>query len=154
MIRPLVFHPNDILRAVAYDCNDSDKAAQVARDLLDTLEETKGHGLAAVQIGEMVQVFAAQDEGGVMRVYANPRILATSGSTKTREGCLSLPGVYGKVKRPRKIKVQMIEVDPVKGLGEQVILEMSGFAAVIVQHEIDHLNGILFIDKLIEPLET
>lgn len=149
MIRELVIHPDERLRAVAYDVNDYERAQTVRRDLLDTMADCGAHGLAAVQIGEMVRMFAVDMGEQGVKVYANPVIKASSGSTKTREGCMSLPGVYGVVKRPRKIKVEVNEVT-INGMCEREVLELSGFVAVVVQHEIDHLDGVLFIDKIME----
>jgi peptide deformylase len=127
--------------------NDPEQASRVALDLEDTMRFTGAHGLAAVQIGETIQMFAVLLNGEIA-VFANPRILSSSGSTKTREGCLSLPGVYGIVKRPRKIAVEVTRL--VRGVAQtREVLSLHGFEAVVVQHEIDHLNGVLFTDKLV-----
>lgn len=149
MQRELVIYPDDRLRAVSYEVNCPDTIRRVAADLLDTMGATEAAaGLAAVQIGELVQMFAVKIDGGV-QVFTNPRLISASGSTKTREGCLSIPGSFGVVKRPRKIAVEVNRV--VGGVAqEREVLHLHGFTAVVFQHEMDHLNGVLFTDKLID----
>ncbi len=127
------------------------------RDTLKTQKDPEGVGLAAPQIGKNLKIFLLNHEG-VERVVINPEILET-GETKTKkvkvkkqkkgdnllEGCLSLPYYYGSLKRNSIIKIKYKNEQ-----GKEIIEEFTGFLAQIVQHEIDHLNGILFIDRIIE----
>lgn len=144
--RELVIHPDERLRAVARPVSDDIEALRVRADLLATLPE-HGDGLAAPQIGEPVRMILVRD-GDALHVWANPVVLHAAGSTKTREGCLSIPGVFGRVKRPRKIRVEVTPVNEA-GMLARCTYELGGFPAVVCQHEIDHLDGVLFIDKLI-----
>lgn len=101
-----------------------------------------GVGLAATQIGLNKRIIAVQ-EGNSVVVYANPEIIKSSASIyESEEGCLSVPGIFGLVERAKKIRFRGINRH-----GRRVELDASGFQATIYQHEIDHLNGVLFIDK-------
>lgn len=104
--------------------------------------EADGIGLAATQIGLNKRIIAVL-EGEQISVYANPEIIKASTTTiENEEGCLSVPGVYGIVDRAKKIRFRAINRH-----GRKVEFDASGFQGTIYQHEIDHLNGILFIDK-------
>jgi peptide deformylase len=104
-----------------------------------------GVGLAAPQIGIKERIIAVQEKEKI-GVYANPEILKRSPATQIgEEGCLSVPGVFGTVERAKRITVRAIDRH-----GRTVEMELSGFPAVIFQHEIDHLDGVLFIDKVKE----
>ncbi len=150
MIRDLVIHPDERLRAVSVEINDNVKALEVRADLLDTMASTGAHGLAAVQIGEHVRMFAIDEHKLGVKVYANPVLKEVGGPLKKcEEGCMSLPGTFGIVKRRRSIVVEVSEVTS-EGIRPRVTLEIAGFAAVVWQHEIDHMDGVLFIDKLAE----
>jgi len=108
-----------------------------------------GVGLAAPQIGIQERIIAVQERDGVA-VYANPEITKRSDATQVgEEGCLSVPGVFGNVERAKRIAVSALNRH-----GRRIELNLSGFPAVIFQHEIDHLDGILFIDKMKETKGT
>ena len=114
-------------------------------DLIDTLANTgNGIGLAAVQIGLLKRMFIVniEDEGG-LRVYVNPEIIETRGEQINTEGCLSIPNYWGEVKRPEWIKVRAQDRH-----GETFELEAEGLLAICICHENDHLDGVLFTDKL------
>ncbi|MEK7111905.1 MAG: peptide deformylase [Patescibacteria group bacterium] len=129
------------------------KVLAIVKDLKDTLsvqKEPEGVGLAAPQIGKFLRIFVMLDAGEIKAVI-NPKVIRVSkeGSTKLKkgelmEGCLSLPNYYGPLKRPKKITIKYLNEE-----GNETTEEFVGFTAQIVQHEIDHLNGILFIDRLL-----
>ena len=121
-------------------------------DMTETMHEAKGVGLAAPQIGiaKRLITVAPGEEEPVWQLI-NPRILNASGEAVDVEGCLSIPGVYGEVPRYEQITVEAQDRD-----GQMLKLNLSGFHARIFQHEIDHLDGILFIDRatrLLDPAE-
>ena len=122
---------------------------RLIRDLLETMVEYNGVGLAAPQVHVPVQVVICggeeDEEGRVqVRVLINPEITPTSEEPfGMYEGCLSLPGLRGYVERQAAVSVKAFNEK-----GEEVALDLSGFAAVVVQHECDHLDGVLFVDRL------
>lgn len=116
-------------------------------DMADTMYEAEGVGLAAPQVGVLRRVIIVDIGQGLIELI-NPEILSTEGEESAAEGCLSLPNRSGEVIRPKKVKV--------KGLnraGEETIIEATDLLARALCHEIDHLDGILFIDKVIETEE-
>lgn len=110
-------------------------------DMAETMYKSGGVGLAAPQVGILRRVVVF-DSGEGLRKLINPVILEKSGEQIEVEGCLSIPGVYGEVKRPYEVKVKALDVD-----GKESVIEGQGLPAVIMSHEIDHLDGILFTDK-------
>ena len=119
---------------------------KIAADLLKALHDGKGIGLAGPQIGIMERIFVIHIEGGAPHVFINPSIIETSQElAKYEEGCLSIPGFYADIVRPVKIKVQAWNE-----AGRPFTLEVSGLPARVILHEYDHLDGILFIDRLPE----
>jgi peptide deformylase len=153
-VRRIRVYGDPVLREKARDVEEVDESARgVAQDLLDTLREGEdGIGLAANQIGETVRVIAVAppNEAGertVPRAFINPRIVEKGGRILSEEeGCLSVPGIYEVVKRPDRIRVQGLTVD-----GEEIDEEHTGMAARVFLHEVDHLNGVLFVDR-VSPL--
>jgi len=123
-----------------------DNIKQLLDDMLETMYKTNGVGLAAPQIGINKQLFVI-DIGDGPRKIINPEILEMSEECNdSDEGCLSVPGIYKKVKRADKIKVKYLNEN-----GDTIEEEMEGFLAKAFQHENDHLNGVLFVDR-ISPL--
>ncbi len=132
------------------------KILSIIKDLKDTLaiqKDPEGVGLAAPQIGKNLRIFVANFKN-FKRVVINPEILSLTKPAKSKkrkaknkimEGCLSLPHYYGPLARAQKIKVKYINEN-----NEEIVEEFEGFQAQIVLHEIDHLNGILFVDRIIE----
>jgi peptide deformylase len=119
---------------------------KTARMMLDALEKAKGIGLAGPQIGFMKRLFVIHIEGDIPRVFINPSIIETSQETmKYEEGCLSLPGIWADVVRPKLVKVQAWNER-----GRPFTLEAEGILARAILHEYDHLEGVLFIDRLSE----
>ena len=110
-------------------------------DMYETMYEAQGVGLAAVQIGKLKRLIVIDDYEGTKIVLINPERVAEEGSSEALEGCLSVPERVGKVKRFEKIKIKYTDRD-----GEEKTLEAEDFLARIIQHEMDHLEGILYTD--------
>jgi peptide deformylase len=136
-----------ILRQKAKPVKDiNDEIRKTARDMIDAMHSDKGVGLAGPQIGLLRRIFVTHAEGDEARVFINPSIIWTSQEQVLyEEGCLSVPGIWADVKRPGKIKIQAWNEK-----GRAFTLEASGMLARVIQHEYDHLEGILFIDRLDE----
>jgi peptide deformylase len=123
------------------------ETAQTAREMINALRDGKGVGLAGPQIGLLQRIFVVSIAGDEPRVFINPSIIETSPETvKYEEGCLSLPGVWADVMRPKTVKVQAWNEK-----GRPFTLEAGGILGRVIQHEYDHLEGVLFIDRLSEP---
>lgn len=115
---------------------------RLADDMLETMHAAQGIGLAAPQVGRRERVFVCQVEGDPMALF-NPEILAGEGSIRGEEGCLSIPDVFGDVERRASVRVRALDRE-----GKTVEVEGEELLARCLQHEIDHLNGRLFIDYL------
>lgn len=149
-IRPLSFLPAPVLRKVAEPVESvNDDIRQLMEDMLETMRHEHGLGLAAPQIGLSVRVIVmdCSDEDAkepVIWKMANPEIISSSEDTASmEEGCLSIPGYRGEVTRPAEVEVKYLDET-----GTENIMKADGLLAACVQHEIDHLNGKLFIDYL------
>ena len=117
-------------------------------DMLETMYAAPGIGLAAIQVGEPVRVIvmdlAREGEEPAPRHFVNPKILWASEETAPyEEGCLSVPEIYDEVERPARVKIKYLNYK-----GEEVVEDCEGLYAVCIQHEMDHLDGVLFIDHL------
>ena len=149
MPRPLVILPDPQLRQVSEPIGAiTEEIRTLARDMLETMYDAPGIGLAAIQIGVpkrlVVIDLAKADEERKPMVLVNPEITWSSEEKRTyEEGCLSIPEYYEEVERPDRVKFRYRNLD-----GETVEAEADGVLATCVQHEIDHLNGVLFIDHL------
>ncbi|WP_298678989.1 peptide deformylase [uncultured Lentibacter sp.] len=150
MIRPIIIHPDPRLKKVCAPVPDlSDALRSLADDMLQTMYDAPGIGLAAPQIGVLSRVIVmdcVKEEGEAPKplVMFNPEIIAASDEQNTYdEGCLSIPDQYGEVTRPKVVDVRWIDRD-----GHEQSDTFDGLWATCVQHEIDHLNGKLFIDHL------
>lgn len=158
MIRPIYLYGSGVLRekALPADIGKKEEIRQLVTDLWDTLAESEGCGLAAPQIGESVRVVVVDGDvmadvydylKGFKRTFINPVVLDESQETSTyNEGCLSVPGVYCDVVRPKKIKVEYYDENL-----EKHTEEFDNFAARMIQHEFSHLDGVLFTD-LVAPI--
>lgn len=143
--------PDPVLRQVAQPLTLVDaRVKQLAEDMMETMYEAEGIGLAAPQVGlldrMLVMDIAAGDEGAAKKPYCliNPEITWKSEATSVyREGCLSIPEQYAEVTRPAEVRVKYLNP-----LGKEEEMHATGLLATCVQHEIDHLNGVLFIDYL------
>jgi peptide deformylase len=148
-IRPILVHPDPRLRKPAAPVEAIDEGVRaLAADMLATMYEAPGIGLAATQLGVMKQIFvmdcAGKDEEPEPMVLINPEVVWRSDETATsEEGCLSIPEVYEDVTRPARVRVRWLGLD-----GTAHEAEFAERRAVCVQHEIDHLQGRLFIDYL------
>jgi len=148
-IKPLVLLPDPILRQPSKTVERvDDDLRRLADDMLETMYDAPGIGLAAVQVGEplrmLVMDVAKEDEEKQPFVLVNPQIVATGDDVSTyEEGCLSIPDYYAEVERPAAVTVKYLDRD-----GKEQTLAADGMLATCVQHEIDHLNGVLFIDHI------
>ncbi|MGH8292646.1 MAG: peptide deformylase [Gammaproteobacteria bacterium] len=120
---------------------------RLAADMLETMYAAPGIGLAATQVGadQRLIVVDVSEQGNEPRVFINPEILARSGTETMQEGCLSVPGVFEEVERAASVRVRALD-----GNGQTLEFDADGLLAVCIQHEIDHLNGKLFVDYLSE----
>lgn len=154
-LRPLVILPDSQLRLVSKPVEAVTPAVRtLVEDMFDTMYDAPGIGLAAIQIGEPVRVVtidlskpAPEGEPPVPKepqVFINPEITWSSDDLGTyEEGCLSIPEYYEEVERPARVQVRFMDLD-----GQTREIEADGLLATCLQHEIDHLNGVLFIDHL------
>ncbi len=143
-IREVVKNPDPILRKVCRPVENFDeKLAQLLDDMKDTMYDMDGCGLAAPQIGILRRICVIDVGDGAIELV-NPRIIKASGSQNESEGCLSCPGVWGVTDRPRKVKVRFFD-----RYGDEYEIAGDGLLARALCHEIDHLDGILFMDKVI-----
>jgi peptide deformylase len=139
---------NELLRRKSEPVKDIDGEIQkIAEDMIEALHEGKGVGLAGPQVGLLKRIFVVHIEGDAPRVFINPSIIGTSQETvKYEEGCLSIPGVWADVIRSKSVQVQAWNEK-----GRPFNLEAEGILARVILHECDHLEGILFIDRLSVP---
>lgn len=147
-IRKIYQYPEPVLRKKAEDVKDfSDELQQLIEDMADTMYDAPGIGLAAPQVGESIRLLIVDlRSDGEKREYLtviNPEIVASEGTQVDEEGCLSVPDLTANVNRFKKITLRYQDKD---GNDQEIIAEDR--FAVVLQHEIDHLNGILFIDHL------
>ena len=120
---------------------------KIAGELVENLHAGRGVGLAGPQVGLLERIFAVHIKGDEPRIFINPSIIETSPETvKYEEGCLSIPGIFADVTRPWRIKIQAWNEK-----GRPFTLAADGVLARVILHEYDHLEGILFIDRLSEP---
>lgn len=146
-LRNIRFVGDEILRK---KCRNVDKIDHRIRILIDDMAETMynadGAGIAAPQVGVLKRIVVIDVGQGRINLI-NPEIIETEGSREVEEGCLSIPGKWGKVIRPERVKVKAIDDN-----GEEFILNSDGELAKAICHELDHLDGILFIDKMLEEI--
>jgi peptide deformylase len=148
-IKPLIILPDPLLRQVSKPVERVDSTVlKFARDMLDTMYDAPGIGLAAIQVGEPLRLvvidLAKEDETPAPQIFINPEIVASGrGANVHEEGCLSIPDYYAEVERPDTVTVRYVDGD-----GKQQEILADGLLATCLQHEIDHLNGVLFIDHI------
>lgn len=125
----------------------SEEVRELMEDMVDTMQNAEGVGLAAPQVGESLRLFVVDlgiiRDGAEPRAFLNPEILSADGESKVEEGCLSIPEVTEEVVRPERITVRYTTID-----GETREEECDGMLARVIQHEIDHLNGVFFVDRI------
>jgi peptide deformylase len=148
-IRPLVILPDARLRQVSTPVGAiDDEIRTLAADMLETMYDAPGVGLAAIQVGvtkRVVTIDTSKDENARQpQIFIDPEIVWASEEKRVYdEGCLSIPEYYGEVERPDRVRVRFRDLS-----GESREIEADGLLATCIQHEIDHLDGVLFIDHL------
>lgn len=148
-IKPLIILPDPVLRQVSKPIERVDAdLKRLADDMLETMYDAPGIGLAAIQIGVprrlLVIDVSREGEEKQPQVFVNPKIVKSSDERSVyEEGCLSIPDYYAEVERPATVSVEYLDRD-----GKEQTVEAHGLLATCLQHEIDHLNGILFIDYI------
>ena len=148
-IREILVVPNPVLKEVSQPvAKVDDELRALMDDMLETMYDAPGIGLAAIQIGVpkrvIVMDIAGPDEEKAPRYFVNPEIVWSSEDTAPyEEGCLSIPDIYDEVERPARVKLKYLNYQ-----GEEVVEDADGLFAVCIQHEMDHLQGVLFIDHL------
>jgi peptide deformylase len=148
-LREIITVPHPLLKKVSEPVERvDDELRALMDDMLETMYAAPGIGLAAVQVGVAKRVIvmdlAREGEDPQPRYFANPEIVWESDDIAVREeGCLSVPDVYDEVERPARVRMRYLNYQ-----GEQIEEEAEGLLAVCIQHELDHLNGVLFIDHL------
>lgn len=142
-LRKVVVRGDEILSKRCREVSEiTDRIRETLDDMVDTMREELGVGLAAPQVGVMRRMFVAEPEPGRVYYMINPDIYYEEGSEEEYEGCLSVPGLIGIVERPQKIRIRALDRD-----GVEQDYEFEGFDARVMCHENDHLNGVLYIDK-------
>lgn len=141
--RPVVKYPAPVLTQKAADvAKVSKKTSDTIDDMIRIMKKANGIGLAAPQIGLLQRIVVIAPTGKPIALI-NPVITRAEGQQVRLEGCLSIPGLYGEVER-----AAFVEVEAYDRKGKPVAFEMEGLAAQVIQHEVDHLDGVLFIDKV------
>ncbi len=152
-VRPVVLYPDPRLKVVIAPSSEIDENIRAAaQDLLDTMDgcPPRTVGIAAPQIGVLSRIAIVDTSrnpkypgGHGLLVLVNPEVIAHDGEQFFREGCLSLPDYTANIKRHAQVTVSALTLE-----GEQMTLDAEGFEAVVLQHEIDHLDGVLFLDRV------
>ena len=144
----IIPHPHPTLRVCSRPVRKVDaQLRNFVAQMLDLMYATDGVGLAANQVNLPLRLFVANPTGdrndGEELVVINPQIQFPKGNETAQEGCLSLPGIYGNVKRPKTIRISAYDLS-----GNSIEREVDGFLSRVIQHENDHLNGVLFFDRM------
>lgn len=144
MIKEIVKYPNPILRKRSEEIREiTEEIKKLAQDMKEVMLVNQGRGLAAPQVGLLKRIIVVQSIQGP-QVFFNPKIIKKSRETIIEEeGCLSFPGLFLKIKRAKEVVISSLNEK-----GEKISLKTEGLSARIFQHEIDHLDGILIIDRL------
>ena len=146
MLRKIVTFPNPILKKKAKAVKRfTSEIVRLIDDMIETMHKAPGVGLAAPQVGESIRVIVADIGKGAVALI-NPKILKKSGKQTCAEGCLSLPGIEASVERAALVVVTGLDRS-----GKKITLETKELLATVIQHEIDHLDGLVFIDRVSDP---
>lgn len=152
-VLPILSYPDPRLRTIAEPVKQVDEEIKtLISDMKETMYDAKGIGLAATQVDRHVQliVMDLSENGDSPRVFINPKVTPLAEEKAPyEEGCLSVPTVYDSVERPTKVKIEAMD-----GEGNAFTEEADGLLAVCIQHEMDHLNGVLFVDYLSKLKQT
>jgi len=146
MLRQILHYPDPRLRRQAEPVTEvTDEVRSLIADMAETMYEAPGVGLAAIQIGvaQRVVVIDISETRDQLRVFVNPEIVEADGKQALEEGCLSVPGIFEPVARAAHLRVRALDRD-----GQPFEYEADGFLATCIQHEIDHLEGKVFVDHL------
>lgn len=149
---PILRFPDSRLRKVAAPVTKiDDRIRRLAADMAETMYEAPGIGLAATQVDvhKRLVVIDVSEDKSQLRVFVNPEIESAEGLALGEEGCLSVPGIYDKVERAERVCVRYLDLD-----GNAQVLTAEGLLAVCIQHEIDHLDGKVFVDHLSQLKQT
>jgi peptide deformylase len=149
---PILRFPDARLKKVAVPVNKiDDSIKKLAADMAETMYEAPGIGLAATQVDvhKRVVVIDISEDKSDLRVFINPELVSCVGAQSGEEGCLSVPGIYDKVERAERVTVRYLDLD-----GKTQNLQAEGLLAVCIQHELDHLNGKVFVDHLSQLKQT
>ncbi len=150
-ILPIIKYPKEILRKTAEPISEiSEEIVTLATNMAETMYDAPGIGLAAPQVGVSKRLFVIdlgkdenEEKKSELLTFINPQIIESRGKMKYEEGCLSIPEIREYVERPSWVKVKALSIS-----GQEFELEAEGLLAICIQHELDHLNGVLFIDYL------
>ncbi|MCB9939006.1 MAG: peptide deformylase [Planctomycetaceae bacterium] len=150
MLLEIITYPHPTLRHKSKPIKRVDaELREVVREMFKLMYEAKGVGLAANQVDLPIRLFVANLEAdpdkGEEMVFINPVVSMPKGTEENEEGCLSLPGLYGNVVRPKKVRINAYNMQ-----GEEINADVEGLFSRVVQHETDHLDGVLFIDRMTE----
>jgi peptide deformylase len=151
-ILKILQYPDERLHKVARPVEKVDESTRkLVRDMAETMYSAPGVGLAATQVDvhKQIIVLDVSETHDQLQVFINPEIIASSGEEECEEGCLSLPGIYERVRRSAKVAVRALNEK-----GESFTLEAEGLLAVCVQHEMDHLLGKVFVEYLSQLKQT
>lgn len=149
---PILRFPDPRLKKVAVPVNKVDDGIRrLAADMAETMYEAPGIGLAATQVDvhKRLVVIDITEDKSALQVFVNPEIIEADGQKLGEEGCLSVPGIYDKVERAERVTVRYLDLE-----GQSRELQAEGLLAVCIQHEIDHLNGKVFVDHLSQLKQT
>lgn len=149
---PILRFPDIRLKKIAEPVQKIDDGIRkLVADMAETMYEAPGIGLAATQVDvhKQVVVIDVSEERNDLRVFINPRIASCDGMQTGEEGCLSVPGIYDKVERAERVTVHYLDLD-----GKSQSLTTDGLLAVCIQHELDHLQGKVFVDHLSQLKQT
>ena len=145
---PILIHPNDKLKRVAQPIDViTDETVALLDNLYETMVANDGIGIAAPQVGKNKRIAVVEVDEGDKIELINPEIIEAKGESIDVEGCLSIPHVYGTVKRADEVTVRYYDRE-----GEEIEVTAFGYLARAFQHEIDHLDGVLFVEKMIEQI--
>lgn len=148
-LRKILEDNHPVLRQPALEIIKINDAVQLLiDDMIETMLEAKGVGLAANQVGVSKRILIASTDNENICELINPRCVSAEGEEVGLEGCLSIPGKYGEVPRAMKLEIRALNRH-----GDEVKLEAEGLLARIIQHEMDHLDGVLFTDKALRMVE-
>jgi len=145
-IRNLRYEKDEILRKKSREVDDIDEKIQILiDDMIETMYKYNGVGLSAVQVGILKRVVVIDiDDGTGVKILINPKITKTKGEQEVEEGCLSFPNQYAKMIRPKEVTVEALDRN-----GKKIIIKAKDLLAQAIAHECDHLDGIVFVDKMI-----